>query len=736
MKSGSIFFLFIILLAGASFGQGFDNYQPLTCSGSIPADFTIRSTDKFELAKESLIGSSAEQNTKKSKQDFLLESNFLLDQILGSGRVLFNDSLTIYLGQILDKILLDEPVLRKKVRVYAVRSSMVNSFTTDDGIILVNVGLMAQLENEAQLAFILCHELTHYTENHVISAYLQNEDIKMGAGEFQRSTFNEKLLAKSQYSHDLEKQADQLGLQRFLSTSYSSSSILNVFEVMRYAHLPFDDVPFEKTFFNQEYYKISDSYFLNRVRPVEAVETANTTSSTHPSPDDRQQIMSRALAKVERSKGSDHLVSKTEFLRMRDICRFELSELYLKANRPVLSIYNSYLLSRSYPNNSYLEKNIASSLYTLSKFKTGGNFGQVHPGFSHIEGESQQAFHLFYRLKPEELSVLATGYVWRLKNKYPNDRDLKKMSNDLLQDLINRFYVPGMIAKTKPPQGWNEPDTTKAQGKYDRLKQKSKENPRLTMIKYGLVDLFEDPDFAHLFDELERKRWGGTGEYLQSINLTKTTKDEIRYWKNHGFALGADKVVVVSPVYSKLDLRKKQKHKFLRSESAKDKLVEQIDRSSQLLNLQMEILDPSSLDSSEVEEFNDITFLNEWVDKRFAHLEVSMINLSSDRIDEIIAKYNTELFVWTGVINYRENKPLMYFYLLYALIPPAIPFAVYYMVRPNYDTYYYCITFNLRTGEPVLVNYNNYRKRDARDMINSSVYDSFWQMKRKPKIKG
>ena len=152
--------------------------------------------------------------------------------------------------------------------------------------------------------------------------------------------------------------------------------------------------------------------------------------------------------------------------------------------------------------------------------------------------------------------------------------------------------------------------------------------------------------------------------------------------------------------------------------------------------MEVEVLDQTEVDSSEVEAFNDITFLNQWVDGRFTDLEVGMANLPTERINSLIDKYGTEHFAWTGVINYRENKPLMYFYLLYALIPPAIPFAVYYLVRPNFDTYYYCIVFNIRTGEPELVNYNNYRKRDARDMINSSVYDSFWQIKRQPKKKG
>ncbi|MDP6909871.1 MAG: hypothetical protein QF371_10210, partial [Flavobacteriales bacterium] len=165
-------------------------------------------------------------------------------------------------------------------------------------------------------------------------------------------------------------------------------------------------------------------------------------------------------------------------------------------------------------------------------------------------------------------------------------------------------------------------------------------------------------------------------------------------------------------------------------------LIDRIERSSDLLDLDIQVLESAELDSHQADVFNDIAFLNEWVDHRFLQLDVAMVNLNHDRIEEIIEKYNTELFTWTGVINYRENKPLLYFYLLYALIPPAIPLAVYYLVRPNYDTYYYCITFNLRTGEPVMVNYHNYRRRDARDLINSSVYDSLWQMKRKSKQKG
>ncbi|MCF8459481.1 MAG: M48 family metallopeptidase [Flavobacteriales bacterium] len=721
-------FLPILVLA-----QQTIEHKELECQGHIPSEFLTPSSQKYKTAADSL-ASRKEDSEKETKQNFLLESSFLINQVLGSGRVLFNDPVSTYLSQILDTILVNEPELRAKVRVYALRSSLVNSFTTDDGIILVNLGLVAQLENEAQLAFVLCHELVHFTERHVINAYVQNEEMKRGAGEYKRGSFDEKMLAKSGYSKDLEKEADRLGLKRFLNTRYSSETVSNVFDVMRYAHLPFDDVAFEKDFFDEAYYKMDDSYFLNKVRPVEAKENENPESDSHPSPTERQQLVGRYINNGNiRQYTSNYLVSESRFQELRSSCRFELSNLYLKSNQPVLSIYNSYLLGKTFPENPFLQKNIAKALYTLSKFKTGGNYGYVHPGFSHIEGESQQLYHLFYRLQPDELCILATGFIWRLRLKQPDDVDIIAMSEDILKDLINFYHTPGMFAQERPPEGWDIPDTSAINNKYERLKQKSKENPKLSMITYALVDLFESDQFVELFDKLEEKRWGSEHTSIARNELIKQSKDDQRRWKNHGFSLGLQRVAVVSPTYTKLDLRKKQQHKFLRSESAKQQLIKQIENSTDLLKLDTKILDVTMIDSNEVITFNDITFLNEWIDQRFLHVDVDMVNLNQARIDSIISRYGTEYFAWTGVINYRENKPLLYFYLLYALIPPAIPLAVYYLARPNYDTYYYCITFNLKTGEPVQVNYNNYRKRDARDLMNSSIYDSFWQMKQKSK---
>ncbi|TNF30737.1 MAG: hypothetical protein EP314_01350 [Bacteroidetes bacterium] len=733
-----IVFILLCLLPTVAIvdAQEVETYRTVRPSGTIPSDFTVPSSDKFSRAKQNLELEGDEQKTRQAKQDFLLESNFLIDQVLGSGRVLFNDAFSSYLNEILDTILVHDPQLRKQIRVYAVRSSVVNSFTTDDGIILVNLGLLAQLETEAQLAFILCHEVVHYTNKHVLNAYVQNELLADGSSLLKRNSFDEKMLAKSRYSKELEKEADRLGYQRFAQTPYGIRSLTNVFEVMRYAHLPFDDIEFDRTFFDQHYYRINDSYFLGKVRPPESNEADDPQHETHPSPTERMQLLGQYLATDATGDKPDFVVSEKRFKELRAAARFELSDLYLKADRPVMCIYNSYLLLKQFPNNQYLRTQIAAALYSLSKFKSGGNYGKVHPGFSQIQGESQQLYHLLYRLKPDELCILALGYTYRLKQELHADADVNRMAEDLLEDLMRLYYVPGMFEREPPKIEEQQADSLEFDSKYDRLRHKSKELPRISMVTYALVDLFSDPEFEQRFNDLERKEWGNGKNGISRGEAQQQQTETFRSLKNHGFAVGAEKVVVVSPTYAKLDLRKKQQHRFLHSESAKAKLLHQITRSANLLALDVEIIDRTRLDSTQVETFNDITFLNEWVDARFNQIDVGMVNMPQQEIDSLIAKYGTEYFLWTGVINYRENKPLMYFYLLYALIPPAIPFAIYYLARPNFDTYYYSIAFNLRTGEPALINYNNYHRRDSRDMINSSVYDTLWQLKRKPKEKG
>ncbi|MGZ5303154.1 MAG: M48 family metallopeptidase, partial [Bacteroidia bacterium] len=156
------------LLPLCLFGQDFDNYKRLKCEGEIPQKFTTSSTDKYLADIKKAKETKEKRKEKKLKEEFYLESNFLIDELLLSGKILYNDPISSYVNKVMDELLKNEPELRKELEVYVIKSSAVNAFATGNGIIVVNMGLLAKLHNEAELAFILAHEVIHYREKHTI----------------------------------------------------------------------------------------------------------------------------------------------------------------------------------------------------------------------------------------------------------------------------------------------------------------------------------------------------------------------------------------------------------------------------------------------------------------------------------------------------------------------------------------------------------------------------------------
>src|SRR2546427_10139886 len=55
-----------------------------------------------------------------------------------------------------------------RLRVYAIKDPTLNAFTFPTGSIYVHTGLLARLENQAQLGIVLGHEMTHATHRHAL----------------------------------------------------------------------------------------------------------------------------------------------------------------------------------------------------------------------------------------------------------------------------------------------------------------------------------------------------------------------------------------------------------------------------------------------------------------------------------------------------------------------------------------------------------------------------------------
>lgn len=392
-------FVLLLVLALNALGKAqnkTNEYQPLATKGTLPKELITPSSQKYrsEIKK---IDKKEKRKTRKQKQTFYLESNFGIDDLLQSGFVLYNDPLGKYVTQVADTLLVKKPELRGKLKFYVVRTSIVNAFATNQGYIFVTMGLLAQLENEAQLAFVLSHEIIHYEKQHALNFYLEASKIDKNSSQssvVRAANFDRNLLKRT-FAKEQETEADSLGLERFLLSRYDHEVIDNVFDVLRYSYLSFDEVKFEKSFFETEYLEFPADYQREKVAEIKGEsDDKDDTYSTHPNIAKRQAAVDRRLANVGKRKGKLFLLSEAQFNEVQRIARTELPLLELHNEMYYNAIYDTYILLKENKDTRldfYYKKCIAKGLYCIAKYRNIGREYDIP--VDSLEGEFQGLVH-------------------------------------------------------------------------------------------------------------------------------------------------------------------------------------------------------------------------------------------------------------------------------------------------------------------------------------------------------
>ncbi|HEU4403434.1 MAG TPA: M48 family metalloprotease [Candidatus Polarisedimenticolia bacterium] len=127
-----------------------------------------------------------------------------------------------------------DPYIR--YRFHVLRDIEPNAFSLPDGQVYVNTGLLAVLENEAQLAAVLGHEVQHTAGHHGILTYRSTRrKLITGSllGPFTLGISDIFLINSLYgYSRDLEEEADRLGAQKMTRAGYDPRQIPKVFAIL------------------------------------------------------------------------------------------------------------------------------------------------------------------------------------------------------------------------------------------------------------------------------------------------------------------------------------------------------------------------------------------------------------------------------------------------------------------------------------------------------------------------
>lgn len=172
--------------------------------------------------------------------------------------------------ELLAEIVSSNPEIPGPVKVFVTRDPSPNARCMGDGTMFIHIGLIIRLETEAQLAFVLCHELAHYQLNHVNNNYAKHarkatdiasqreidKAIRTADNPYEAmvSYFEGEAYQVHRHSRLKEIEADSLGLKFMLNTSFELEGVISALEVLKTVDevkykIP---IPYHKLFGNLE----------------------------------------------------------------------------------------------------------------------------------------------------------------------------------------------------------------------------------------------------------------------------------------------------------------------------------------------------------------------------------------------------------------------------------------------------------------------------------------------------
>lgn len=428
-----IVFFFLLFVPSLLLGQLEYNYfpkEPKSPPASLKQKITTRfDADLVRVAKYPKPIRKGISEIYETRHESTLER---LDQ----EEFLFDDIIYPYCRQVLDKILAANPELPKdEINFLISRSPSPNATCLGEGSIVINLGLLNRLENEGQLAFAICHEIAHYTDNHVddnILDYIERinseaykkEIRKIQDQEYNRNAQAIELLKQNTYqtnrhSRLKESEADSIGLEFYLRTSYDPVEAIRLMAILDKIDEPKfpENIDFKQHFGSLSYtykdyweaYDIENSFFYSKKH---VFDWDSDSLKTHPQCQDRLRLLANQLAnsQSESPSISDAEIQATD--KFRQLCDFELIQSSYRSGNFGLGLFQSLQLLNEFPKNTYLHAMVGYSLYQIYMHKKNHKLGIILEMTGPKNKENYDRFlHFTRELRLKEIAQLSFAYL-------------------------------------------------------------------------------------------------------------------------------------------------------------------------------------------------------------------------------------------------------------------------------------------------------------------------------------
>ncbi len=299
-----------------------------------------------------------------------------------------DEALEKYVTDLVDG-LIEGTSASRPFKVLIARDFTINARCTGIGSMIVNIGLIARLQNEEQLAFVLGHELAHWELEHIRKKIIltlesdQREDaekaVKRLTGEFGKISMEEIAKIRSWmyttfgYSREMEFQADSMGF-RFYARKYGDlnqpAMVMEQFD-SAYLYSPyfgssiFRALDFPSKPFNADWVKVDNRELILATKVREELQT-------HPNLDERGERLTRMKPGT---KAPGYFANPAFYQKVRREATMESVNAALEQEYFMdYALYFALRQKALYPNNSYVNGMVAKILLRVADEKSLGQF--------------------------------------------------------------------------------------------------------------------------------------------------------------------------------------------------------------------------------------------------------------------------------------------------------------------------------------------------------------------------
>ncbi len=656
-----LFLLFAAVAAFPSLSQvDFNEYQPIRSNGKIPEDIHLDVLEKIKRDKEI---HEDWYDEYEDLDDFFERTNLQLDSYIHDGTIRYGDPISLYAAEIADSLLVDDQDLRKELRFYTIVSNEVNAYCTWQGMIFITTGLISELSSESQLALIIGHEIAHYTQQHQLKHFGWYNENEEEGGNYVRM---------GKYSKENEEEADDLGLLRFHKRGYSPEDAAKVFDMLLYSHLPFDEEPFHREYFNSGAFLVPENMFPEKPTEISVDGDYDDVGNSHPNIDKRKEAITSAIDTLQNWGTDLFKLGEDRFLEINTMAKFESIRCGIMSGNTNQTLYEIFLLEKEFPESIYLKRMKAHCwLSILSEKEGSSNYSEDDYYRSRDEGEMSVLSGFLGKLNFEGAQAIALRTIYDIQQQYPYDDeidscmrimigymltedgvDLEKFSKKTFHQAAQDFLDEQK--KEKEEKARNDANTKK-QTKLDKIKlQLSSDLPQnfdsTLYYRYGMNDIVSDSAFLIRYNNQKEEEIQLTTEMEDWEAMTRKERDSLEDIKKDSMQIS--RVIFIDPF---VRVNYSLKNAAWKSEMIEREFSDALCNSAAILDKEVIRLDSRSMKTLD----NSAIHLRSLLMQQLDNIEDDMGTLYYPVDNREILQLTSELktdWILTSSVNYRFDS--------------------------------------------------------------------------------